>query len=135
MSYIIGLKLNNKILRVLQNRPVQFPVVELFQAYKTLPIAQLHFHLLLLAMKILHHPDELPNICRNYMELANDVVHTHVTRMQKDLHIYRANITYGQRCLKYKISKLWNELPYELKTLDDSKTNHLTYIIYLTTKF
>jgi hypothetical protein len=56
-------KLNNKILRILQNKPARFPVVELYQAYKTLPIPQLHeLRLLILAAKILHHPEKLPNI-------------------------------------------------------------------------
>jgi hypothetical protein len=117
-------KLNNKILRILQNKPARFPVVELYQAYKTLPIPQLHeLRLLILAAKILHHPEKLPNIFQDYL-VANDVIHTHITRTQKDLHIYRANTTYGQRCLKYKISKLWNDLPCDLKKLDDSKANH-----------
>jgi hypothetical protein len=94
-------KLNNKILRILQNKPAQFSVVELYQPYKTLPIPQLHqLCLLILAAKILHRPEKLPNIFQDYL-VANDVIHTHTTRMQKDLHINRANITYGQRRHKH----------------------------------
>jgi hypothetical protein len=45
-TYVVHLdkltKLNNKILRVLQNKPVLTPTSELYAAYNTLPIAELH---------------------------------------------------------------------------------------------
>ena len=34
--------LNNKILRILQNKPYNTPVIDLYTAYNTLPIPQLH---------------------------------------------------------------------------------------------
>jgi hypothetical protein len=110
---------NNKMLRILQNKPAQFPVVESYQAYKTLPIPQLHeLHLLILAAKTLHNPEKLPNISQD-CSVANGVVHTHITRKQEDLHICRVDTMYGQRCLKYKISKLWNDILCDQKQIGD----------------
>ena len=34
--------LNNKILRIIQNKPLRTPVVQLYQSYNTLPIPKLH---------------------------------------------------------------------------------------------
>jgi hypothetical protein len=36
------MKLNNKILRILQNKPILMPVLELYANYTTLPIVRLH---------------------------------------------------------------------------------------------
>jgi hypothetical protein len=73
-------KMNNEILRILQNKPAQYSAVKLYQAYKTLPILQLHeLHLLTLAVKILHHTEKLPNIFQDYL-VASDVVHFHIIR-------------------------------------------------------
>jgi predicted P-loop ATPase len=84
-------KLNNKTLRILQNKSARFPVVALHQAYKTLPNPQLHeLRSLILAAKIVHHPEKLPNMFQDYM-VANHVIHSHITRTHKDQHIYRAN--------------------------------------------
>jgi len=46
----------------------------------------------------------------------NESVHTDNTRTKNDKqHLPRVNTGYGVKCLKYKIPKLWNELPKDLK--------------------
>ena len=48
--------LNNKILQILHNKPYRSPVKDLYTAYNTLPIPQLHIQqLLLLVHKCIYH--------------------------------------------------------------------------------
>jgi hypothetical protein len=112
------MKLNNKLLRILQNKPLLYPVALLYNEFNTLPIVDLHEQqLILFAYKLLHLPQKMPEIFKNYFE-SNECVHEHNTRSRADLHLHRANTTYGQRCLKYKLVTLWNELPQSLKESD-----------------
>ena len=62
-------------------------------------------------------------------------MHTHDTRTKNDMHLLRVNTGHGLKCLKYKILKLWNELPTELKeqtSLNIFKNEELK--LYLITK-
>jgi len=55
--------LNNKILRILQNKAYNAPAKELYTDYTTLPIPQLHKQqLLLLVHKYYYHEHLLPKI-------------------------------------------------------------------------
>ena len=94
-------KLNNKILGILQNKPVLTPTSELYTAYNTLPIVELHRQqILILAQKSLHHSDKLPDVFNNYFRLHQDI-HEHNTR-QKDC-IYLScpcKLSFGQRCIR-----------------------------------
>lgn len=76
-------KVNNKILRILQNKLVLTPTSELYTAYNTLTIAELHRQqILILAQKSLYHSHKLPEVFINYFLLHHDI-HEHNTR-QKD---------------------------------------------------
>ena len=53
--------LNNKLLRILQNKPNKFPVKDLYLNFDTLAIPELHTRqLLILVQKFFHHPHLLP---------------------------------------------------------------------------
>jgi hypothetical protein len=57
------IKLNNKILRILQNRPPSVSVKDLYNKYNTLPIPELHEQqLLILVHMFLFHPEMLPPV-------------------------------------------------------------------------
>ena len=47
----------------------------------------------------------------------------------KNIHMYRANSTFGQRSLKYKAGNLWNELPLEVKEQRYSSVGRLKLIL------
>jgi hypothetical protein len=95
-------KINNKILRILQNKPKLTAVRELYVMYNTLPIDVLHRQqLLILAHKILYHPDTLPAIFRNYFTLCQDV-HAHNTRCKENVYLSCSKLSYGEKCLKIK---------------------------------
>jgi len=109
--------LNNKILRILQNKPPRTPVVQLYQSYNTLPIPKLHhFQLLCLVFKYLNHNRKLPSIFANFFT-RNSEIHTHNTRSANDLHLSCVNSLRGVRCVKFKASLLWNNLPTKLKEI------------------
>ena len=67
ISYLDKLiKLNNKLLRILQHKPITTPVLELYKSYDILPIPLLHKQqLLLFAYKFIHHPKLLPEVFIN----------------------------------------------------------------------
>ena len=81
------------------------------------------WQLLILIHKTLFHGDLLPDVFSNYFSL-NSSSHDHLTRTQSNIHIHRADTTFGQRSIRYKGGTLWNSLFQELKTT--SSTNQFT---------
>ena len=77
------LTLNNKLLRILQNKPYQSPTKNLYFKYNTLPIPDLHRQqILLFVHKFIHRKHCLPNVFADYFVL-NRNVHRHLTRGNK----------------------------------------------------
>ena len=92
------IKLNNKLLRIMQHQSRFCHVRDLYMNYYTLTIPELHTQqLLTLVHKALYHGRELPDVFSDYFTL-NRSVHVHET----DIHIYKANTAFGQRSVKYK---------------------------------
>jgi len=78
---------------------------------------------ILLAHKILHCPQKLPDLFRQYIN-KNDEIHTHNTRLKDSIHFYRPTTDFGKRSLKFRAAKYYNELPEDIKfELDDSVRN------------
>ena len=64
------LTLNNKLLRILQNKPYQSPTKNLYFKYNTLPIPDLHRQqILLFVHKFIHQKNCLPNVFADYFEM------------------------------------------------------------------
>jgi len=58
------IKLNNKLLKIIQNKPRKTHPTELYENYFTLPVPLLHQqNLIFFAHKILHYPHKLPESC------------------------------------------------------------------------
>ena len=109
------LKLNNKLLRILFNKDFSTPVNELYVSVNILPIPILHeMQLLVLIHKCLFHKKFLPTVFQNYF-IENNVLHSHGTRQNADLHIAPAKSNYGLKQTAHRGSKLWNCLPSQLK--------------------
>jgi len=70
--------------------------------------------LLILAHKVTHHPKSVPELFVDYLN-RNESLHTQNIRTKNDIHLPWVNTGQELKCLKYKIPKLWNELPTELK--------------------
>ena len=67
-------KLNNKILRILQNKHLYFPVVELYKNFNALPPLKLHEQqIFMLLHKFFHYSDKLPIVFRDYFTLNRSV--------------------------------------------------------------
>ena len=72
--------LNNKLLRILQHKPLISPTSELFRVYRTLPLNLLHnFQLLIFMHNFVHHRYKLPSIFSTYVD-DNETIHHYNTR-------------------------------------------------------
>jgi len=84
-------KLNNKLFRILQQKPFRSHVPDLHLEFNTLRVTLFHEHqLLILAHKIIHHPESVPELFIDYFN-KNESVHTHDTRTKNDMHLPRVN--------------------------------------------
>ena len=108
-------KLNNKLLRILLNKPLSTPVIDLYRSLNILPIPLLHeFQVLIFVYKCFYCANELPGIFRNYF-IRNNSIHNHNTRQKSDLHFSTTRSAFGKRNINYRGSKFWNDLPCPLK--------------------
>ena len=107
--------LNNKLLRILQYKSTKTYNSELYKTYFTLPLELLHnFQILLFIQKYVHHRSKLPAVFSTYFE-ENKLLHCHDTRQKNDFHRYAVQSEIGKKTIKYRGSKLWNNLPDDLK--------------------
>ena len=124
-------KLNNKILRILQNRKLSYPVPNLYRTYNTLPLHQLHnYFILMLLHKFKYNRNELPAPFLEYFT-ENDSIHSHNTRQIKNFYVDPKNTTLGQRSVKFKGGKLWNNIPSSVKLFRNKHTFKRKLKLYL----
>ena len=118
------MKLNNKLLRILQCKPITTAIRELYKTYRpnTLLITDLHKQqLLLFVHKFIHHPELLPEIfINNKFFTFNDEIHKYNTRIKSNIHLYQSTTSAGLRSVSHKAAVLWNELPLTLKSMKSS---------------
>jgi len=124
--------LNNKILRIVQNKPLQYRVLNLYKKYNTLPLPELHnYQLLCLVHKYHYRNDKMPVIFSNYFS-SNKDIHHHRTRSSSLLHLSSVCTSVGTKSTKFKASQLWNTLPETLrkiKNFNSFKTELSNYLI------
>ena len=107
--------LNNKILRILQSKPLKTSLQQLYWEFQTLPISLLHRQqILILVHCFFHHNCEMPEVYHDYFTV-NSTVHNYGTRQSGNLHIELTKLSLGHRSVHYTGSVLWNELPLSLK--------------------
>ena len=113
------LKVNNKILRILQNKSVRTPLSHLYSNFNTLPISALRdLKIACLMHKYVHHPHSLLKVFRNYFTFNRDI-HSHYTRTSSSLHFRSTYKSIGTRSLKYFGSSIWNNLPVSLRSISN----------------
>ena len=113
------IKMNNKILRILQNKSIKTPIEILYKNYNTLQIPQLRdFNIICLIHKFVHSCHELPEIYRDYF-IYNSEIHSHKTRKSSALHLIQTNSNLGQRNIKFMGSRLWNKTPISIKMINN----------------
>ena len=113
--------LNNKIIRILFNKPCTTHVNELYSLCNTLPVNKLHkIALLKLVHKIVYNKNKIPEVFENYFQFTCSTTN-YSFRYKYNLNICHCNTTLGQRCFIYKGAKLWNDLPETVKSVIDEK--------------
>ena len=104
-SYLDKLiKLNNKLLRILQSKPLSTPTRELYKTYIKLQLIDLHKQqLLLFVHKYVHHPEKLPEIfVADKFFIFSEEIHDYSTRTKSNMHIYYSNNSAGLRTTRHK---------------------------------
>ena len=125
------IKLNNKLLRILQNKDTTCCNFDLYLMYNTLPVDQLHvFQLLCLVHKFVHNKHELPQSFITYF-MPNSAVHDYPTRTSNKLHLMPIKSTYGHRIIRFKASLAWNNLPANLTDISNFNSFKKNLKLYL----
>ena len=118
-------------MRILLNKPFDTPVIELYKSFNILPIFLLHdLKLLEIIFKYYYHKNVLPTVFHDYF-VVNESIHNYNTRSAQNLHIASVNSNVGQKSILYKGSKLWNELPENLKAFSSASLFKKSIIEYL----
>ena len=108
---------NNRLLRIIQHKPRDAKVFELYFNYSTLPINKLfQFQLLLLAHTLLYNVNSLPSTISR-LKIINNEIHGHNTRSSLYFHRTLSSSSVGSKMWINIISKLWNALPNEMKCI------------------
>ena len=109
--------LNNKLLCILQTKSIKTHNSELYRTYFTLPLQLLHnFQILLFIHKYVRNRSKLPDVFSTYFE-ENKVLHSHDTRQKNDFHMYAVQSEVGKKIISHKGTKLWNNLPDDIKQI------------------
>jgi len=116
------LKLNNKLLRILQQKDNYCRNIELYVNYNILPITELHcFQILCIVHKLTYHKELLPKIYHNYFT-ENYKIHDYYTRNKNNLHLSTVNLCFGSRAITFKRCNLWNQLSEDIKQVQNITT-------------
>ena len=109
--------LNNRVLRIIQNKNSRSSILDLYRDFNTLPINKLfQFKILAHAHALYNKSPSLPSFF--YAEvMANHQVHTYSTRSQDDFHRLSISTRNGEHLSINVCSKLWNSLPASTKSL------------------
>ena len=132
LSYSKLEKLNNKILRILQNKSLTSHVIDLYKYYDALPVSFLHlYQILVFVHEFIHHKQNLPDISASYF-IENSIIYYHNTRGKSNLHVTLVQSEFGKRLLTHKGSVLLNNLPDDLKSAHNTtefkeSLQHLLY--------
>jgi hypothetical protein len=103
----ILIKLNRKILQILQYKDSRSHVSELFKTFGTLPVSDLYvLHIVTVVHEVFHHSYKVPTVLNNYF-----VLHDYNTRHEDNIHGYAIKTTDGLRMIRYKGPAVWNNLP------------------------
>ena len=114
-------KINNKILRILQNKPLRTPVADLYKKLNTLQITQLRdYNILFLVHRFVFDSKHLPEIYHHYFTY-NAEIHTHNTRQLDSLHTASWHSQLGERNIKILGSNLWNSLPKSIRSIGNAR--------------
>ena len=119
--------LNNEILRILQNQPF---VCELYVSYNAVTIPALH------KLKILTLVHKFFIIDRSYLQFSPHILiqirlFTITIPAENNLYVDSCNTTIGQKSVRHRDPKLWNELPTSLKLCTSTKTFNRQLKTYL----
>ena len=114
--------LQNRILRILQFKDRKYSTNAIHKECNILKLIDLYEFKILKSMHNVHYNNgKLPSVFKGYFE-KNEGSHTYPTRQSKDYKIFRVNKTWGDKMIRNKGARLWNELPSPIKDISNPYT-------------
>lgn len=109
--------LNNRLLRILQNKDRFSHASELYRSYNTLPIDKLFiFQILIHAHSLFYKSSRLPLIFHKDL-ILNNQVHSYSTRSSTDFHRNSSLTSVGRKSTLNLCAIHWNVLPTSIKSI------------------
>jgi len=94
----------------------------LYVNYNILPITKLHcFQILCIVHKFIYHKELLRKIYHKYFT-ENYKIHDYDTRNKNNLHLSTVNLCYESKAITFKGCNLWNQLPEDIKNVQNITT-------------
>ena len=113
--------LQNRMLKILQFKNYRYSTNILHKCCGILKVKDLYEAKILNFMhKVHHNPEKLPNAFHNYFE-TNESKYKYETRQRKDYKLCRTRKHWGDQMLKNKGARLWNNLPDNIKHINNLK--------------
>ena len=114
--------LQNRILRILQFKDRKYSTNAIHKECNILKLIDLYeFKILKFMHNVHYNKGKLPSVFKGYFE-KNEGSHTYPTRQSKDYKIFRVNKTWGDKMIRNKGARLWNELPSPIKDISNPYT-------------
>jgi len=128
------LKLNNKLLRILQQKNKYCRNIELYVNY-TIIFYLLPNFIVLKYFVLFTNLLTIKNYCQRFIIiilLKTIKIHDYDTRNKNNLHLSTVNLCYGSRAITFKSCNLWNRLPEDIKCVQNITTfkNNLKELFY-----
>jgi len=126
------LKLNNKLVRILQQKDNYCRNIKLYVKYNILPITELYcFQVFCINHKFTYNKKLLLKTYHNYFT-KNYKIHDYDTRNKNNLHLSTVNLCFGSRAITFKGCNLWNQLSEYVKHVQNitSFKNKLKKLFY-----
>ena len=122
-KYIKDLQvLQNRILRILHFKDNRYSTNAIHKESNILKLTDLYEFKIIKFMHNVHYNNaKLPSVFREYYK-TNENNHKYITRQSKDYKLFRVNKTWGDKMIRNKGARLWNELPTLIKCTSNSYT-------------
>ncbi len=126
-------RLRNKILKALYNKDWLMPTNDLHKELRILKVVDVH-KLFTLRLIYQHQTSKLRITFKEYFKVRNKI-HNRDTRNNKKLNILKAKTNYGYNSIKVIGSKIYNQVPEDLKNVETEKKLKQLVKIYLLSKY
>ena len=80
-----------------------------------------NYQILTFMHNYVHYRTKLPTVFSHYLQ-ENKLIHRYDTRQRDDVYTHAVETEVGKRAIKYKGSRLWNNLPTDINNIQSTHT-------------